>query len=545
VTTVQAGIRNFGKRVAGGLRRRLLSRLGEVPLSPRDRSIVEALGKSGLPSVLGVSENDYRFLREKVHLTDEDIAGYFINGLLHGGTFFHFYPQIAAQLLNSGYPREAVRYYEKFLGTVDDIEVHFQYLNACLLDPDSTNESLLEMAKGFARLYGVPEELPAAPQNDPDPDRLLKIGFICGFFDSSVMKDGILPTIKGRDPAACKTYCYSDGPIPQDFVDAPDHWRETGSLSDMELFNLIRRDGIDILRDLDGPTGQNRLEVFRMRPAPIAIHGANYRGTSGLSCYDWVLASEYSLRPGEEEFLVENVCRGDPFYGASINGFIDSDRFPACPPPPCIERNYVTFGYFGGAHKLNADIFCLWADIFRALPNARLVLKASGYSIPRIRTSILTLAADSGMDTNRIDLQEPSDFDAYIREYAKVDIILDTLPHSGGANIVEALWMGRPVISMYGNRWSSRTGADYLRLLGREELIAHNPAEYAELAISLATDQARIAALTDCLRTQFASSALADVENYNKTLENGYREMWSDWCRRQAPAQSIDDGQTR
>ena len=501
------------------------------PLTAQQESVVRAFGEHELPDLLGLGSKEIDFLLKKIHVSEEEIAGFFLNGLSNGGTFFHFYAQAASQILNSGYPDEAKEYFERFINCVSDIGIHLQYLNCCLLAPSSTNESMLAAAQEFSRRF---DRCPAAaPSNTADPDKKLKIGFLCSFFDSSIMRDGILPTIRGRNRDACEVYCYSDGPIPQDFADAPDYWRNVAGMDGSALFDLIRQDEIDILRDLDGPTAENRLNLFLMRPAPIALHGANFKATSALSCYDNVFANEYSIPPEEEAFYTEDIVRGNAFYGASVNGFIGSDRFPAITPPPVLETGYVTFGYFGGAHKLNVPILNLWGRIAREITDARFVLKAGAFAVPRIRAAVLDLAVDCGLDRDQVALLEPTNFAEYIEGYSQIDIVPDVQPHSGGANILEALWMGKPVISIYGDRWAGRSGADFLRLMGQEDLIAYSEDEYVDLVVDLAKNRQKIKDLTFSLRQKFAESPLTDIDAYNRDLESAYREIWRKWCEGQ------------
>ncbi len=62
---------------------------------------------------------------------------------------------------------------------------------------------------------------------------------------------------------------------------AADRWVDTAELSDEQLAEQIRNDGIDILFDLGGHLGGNRLLVFARKPAPIQVKWVGYPGSTG------------------------------------------------------------------------------------------------------------------------------------------------------------------------------------------------------------------------------------------------------------------------
>ncbi|RNE88318.1 N-acetylglucosamine transferase, partial [Marichromatium sp. AB32] len=83
-----------------------------------------------------------------------------------------------------------------------------------------------------------------------------------------------------------------------------DHWVPTRGLSDVQLAERIRADGIDILVDLAGHTANNRLGAFARKPAPVSVSlWVGYGYTSGLSAIDYFLCDEVLVPEGAEELF--------------------------------------------------------------------------------------------------------------------------------------------------------------------------------------------------------------------------------------------------
>lgn len=93
--------------------------------------------------------------------------------------------------------------------------------------------------------------------------------------------------------------------------------------------------------------------------------------------------------------------------------------------------------------------------------------------------------------------------------------------------------MGVPVVSLAGDVSMSRVGATILRCVGLDELVADNAEHYLAIAIELARDPARLAALRADLRNRLLRSALLDHQSFTASLERGYRQSWVAWCLRQ------------
>src|SRR5439155_16698603 len=66
-----------------------------------------------------------------------------------------------------------------------------------------------------------------------------------------------------------------------------DGWARCFSWTDQEMANQMRTDKIDILIDLAGHTGGNRLLTFARRAAPVQITYLGYCNTTGMSMMDY------------------------------------------------------------------------------------------------------------------------------------------------------------------------------------------------------------------------------------------------------------------
>jgi predicted O-linked N-acetylglucosamine transferase (SPINDLY family) len=362
----------------------------------------------------------------------------------------------------------------------------------------------------------------------------LKIGYVSPDFRDHVVGLNLLPLFREHDRDRFEIIAYSNVLRPdattERFQRYAAVWHNIRQLSDEALAEQIRADRIDILFDLAGHTARNRLLVFARKPAPVQITWAGYVGTTGLAAMDYLLADRHEVPPGAERYYRERVLR-------MPDGYVCYDP-PAYAPPvgplPALGRGRATFGCFNNPAKITPQVIEAWAGILRRLPGARLVLKFKGWSDPCVARRFTAMFAAEGIEPQRLEMLGHSPHVELLAEYGRIDLALDSFPYSGGLTTCEALWMGVPVITCPGETFASRHSLSHLSTVGLTETIASDWDEYVELAVALAGDLPRLAALRAGLRERMAASPLMDAPRFARNIEAAYRAMWRRWC--QSPA---------
>ena len=298
-------------------------------------------------------------------------------------------------------------------------------------------------------------------------------------------------------------------------------WSNVNQLSDADLASRIREDQIDILVDLSGHTGLNRLLVFARKPAPIQVTMIGYMQTTGLAAMDYRITDVLLDPIGISEHLsTEKLIR----FSEKAAPF----QPPAdCPPVnelPALKNGYVTFASFNKPSKITPIAFEAWAKILKATPGSRLLMV--GVSSDFVAKTM----AVHGIGAERLDLFERKPTKEYLALHHQADFCLDTFPYNGGSTNLIAVWMGLPFVSIQGSTTISRCGAALLQLVNLPELIATDPDDYVQKAVAAVQDLSRLAEWRKSLRSRSASLDAGGPGDSTKQLEQAFRQIWWNWC---------------
>ncbi len=441
---------------------------------------------------------------------------------------------IAGSIMKIGRLEEAMDLLRKAL-TIDpqfkaghsNLLLDYNYL------PDGKSSEILAESKKWAQTQAPTSLAYTNHDNSLDAHRKLRIGYISPDFKHHSVTFFFESLLDGHDRNKFEIYGYGNVAKPDDrteeLIDKFDSYRDIYKVDDKEVVEFIRSDSIDILVDLAGHTGFNRLHVLGYKPAPIQVTYLGYPNTTGMTQVDYRLTDAIADTPDQQKYYTEKLV-------FLPNGFLcynPGKRQPTVKALPISHKDYITFGCFNNINKLSLDIIKIWVDILNAVPNSKLILKFTQAKDSEVREYCYNRFAEYGLENpeERIMIFTWLPLSEHFELYNNVDIALDTYPYNGTTITCQALLMGVPVITLAGSRHSSRVGLDSLTRLEMQFFAAHTPEEYVKKAVALASKPEALTQIRKTMRQRLAASPLCNYELITDDIENAYRRMWHDYCR--------------
>ena len=389
---------------------------------------------------------------------------------------------------------------------------------------DISDERWQELYAGYRQFFKdiVPLKLSVSENGRYKHDKI-RIGYLSADLRSHPVAYFLRPLLEFYDRDRFQVFLYRSN-VEEDGVTGQlqgwaDCTRYIADVSDEETARKIAADEIDILVDLSGHTKGNRLPVLAYKPAPVILSGIGYFNSLGMytdGFFSDVYCSKQEIHPAFTE-----KCLRLPYTHFCYSPFWE---FPVINKQMAWEKNgYITFGCFNNFSKVTDEMLLVWKEILYKCHSSRLLLKHKLFDSEEGRQWTLHRMQKLELPVERIDFRG---FSAnYLQEYNEIDIALDTFPYTGGLTTMEALLMGVPVISMYGDRHGTRFGLSFLSNIGMAELATDNRYTYIKLAAGIAEDKDLLKALHGRIRSIVQKSSLMDGVGYCREVEQMYRGL--------------------
>ena len=168
-------------------------------------------------------------------------------------------------------------------------------------------------------------------------------------------------------------------------------------------------------------------------------------------------------------------------------------------------------------YKFTPELFRLWAEVMNRVPDSRFLFVRPEAGAPSFRGNIAREFAKYGIVGDRL-LYE-STRGKHMRHYNRIDIALDSAPHTGGTTTCETLWMGCPTVTLVGEAFFERLSYSNLSNAGLGDLCGFTRKQYVDIAVELANGKGRLRDLRQNLRSRLRTSPLGNAERWVRNFE--------------------------
>jgi predicted O-linked N-acetylglucosamine transferase (SPINDLY family) len=368
----------------------------------------------------------------------------------------------------------------------------------------------------------------------------IRIGYFSPNFRTHPMAALTAEVFERHDRTRFEVTAFSFGPSSADamrerLTAAFDRFLEVNHQSDRQIAALARSLEIDVAIDLNGFNRYNRIGTFAARAAPNQVRFVGYAGTTAAPFIDYFIADRVAIPDAQRAHFSERLVRlPNSCFPYDTTQEITSavvDRATVSLP----DRGFV-FCCFNNPYKITPSVFDGWMRILQQTPGSLLWLLRDD------RSKVENLCREAqarGVDPNRIVFAGRMPFAQHLARQRLADVFLDTLPYNAHTTASDALWAGVPVLTRIGESFAARAAASIVTAIGLPELIAHSQFEYEAMAVDLANNPDKLAAIKSKLARIRSTAPLFDTARFTRDLERAYEAM-DDRHRRGLPPEDID-----
>jgi predicted O-linked N-acetylglucosamine transferase (SPINDLY family) len=353
----------------------------------------------------------------------------------------------------------------------------------------------------------------------------IRVGYFSADFRAHATSSLTAELFETHDRSRFELTAFSFGPdtadaMRQRVAAAFDRFLDVREQPDADIARLARTLEIDIAVDLGGFTRGGRPRIFALRAAPLQVSYLGYLGTMSADYMDYLVADDTIIPPAHRQHYAEKIVYL-PSYQVNDSTRRIAER-PFSRDELGLPPTEFVFCCFNSTYKITPATFDGWMRILTQVPGS--VLQVLGGNAA-LESNLRREAHARGVAADRIVFGGRLPPPEYLVRYRAADLFLDTLPYNAGTTASDALWAGLPVLTCMGQGFASRVGASLLEAVGLPELITASPEEYEALAVELASNPRRLAAI----RAKLAggrTARLFDTAASARHLEAAFLRMY-------------------
>lgn len=288
-----------------------------------------------------------------------------------------------------------------------------------------------------------------------------------------------------------------------------------GRVATTALPQRMQADETDLLVSFAGHGRPDMLAVLDRRPARAHVEWLESGWPSGHPAVSHLVADRSHCPPELGRMAGIRVAA---FPTTAISGG------PALAAADAAGRartadGVFAYGWCGPAERIGERTLAAWARILVAHPAAHLRLLHDDWRVGAAQERVAVRLMELGVEGRRIEFGSPDQQSDQIRQWARIDLGLDSFPAGDIATTMEALAMGVPLVTLAGPRHAGRHGAVAQATVGLNELITTDEDSYVAKALEMAARPAVLAQLRERLPEAMRGSPLAGTPIQARSFE--------------------------
>jgi CRISPR-associated protein Csy1 len=331
-----------------------------------------------------------------------------------------------------------------------------------------------------------------------DGSRRLRVGFASTVFRDCTAGRYFERWITRLDPARFERFVYHLGPLTDAFthrIAANCEHFSAAHESAAEIAARIARDDLDVLVHPEVGMAAVTYTLAALRLAPVQCAGWGHPVTTGSDAIDYYFTCA-AMEPADGAGHYVEKLVGLP--GIGVDYSMPAPVEPATRAQLGLPEDRRVYLCAQSLFKVHPEMDALLADIVARDDQALLVLfqagarKVTDTLAARLHRALAARGIAARGQLRFLPRMESSQFR---RAVALADVVVDTPRWSGGNTSIDAFAVGAPVVTLPGRFMRGRQTAGMLRLMGMAELVAESAEDYVRIAVEVARDRDRNAAL--------------------------------------------------
>lgn len=361
-------------------------------------------------------------------------------------------------------------------------------------------------------------------------NKKIRLGYFSSDFHNHATAYLLAEFFELQDKNYFEIFAISYGPDVDDFYrkrlkKSFDGFYQVDQQSQAELTKFSRDLMLDVAIDLKGHGKNSAIKLFSERIAPIQINYLVYPGTTGATFMDYIIADSIVIPYGDEKYYSEKVIRMKSCYQVSDRQRLISNSVltkEACGLP----SNAIIFACFNNNYKITPAIFDVWMRVLKKIPDGILWLLEDN---SEAKKNLIKEALQRGVPKEKIKFAQRSATPDHLARHVHIDLFLDTAFYNAHTTANDALWMGVPIVTLYGDTFASRVCSSLLNDLEMNDLITYSLEEYENKIIDLAINPEKLRDLKNRLAQKKTgklfdtTSKVRDFEEIIKNLVHEHR----------------------